>query len=315
MIAYYQDGRNGFDVLSFCRLPLIAVVFFSLFLNSPISQAQVTPANTSALVQVGEIALTKGVVTARSPQRSLTALAKGSPVYLGDNIETASRSFTVIKFNDNGKVTLRPESSFEINEYNSAEGQEKQSFELLKGGLRAVTGAIGKANPEQVSYKARNTTIGIRGTTFLIKLCEEGVDGCQFTKGINDQTDIASEDQANESVDIFVVDRNGGSRERITREQLRELLNGVYVAVIDGSIRVTTRDWFVDLTAGEKCLIDFDTDKSQLLKNNQELECFIHGRGIESIDVFLRGDTEEITNFNLFDDAEIFAGNEICEIN
>lgn len=272
-------------------------------------------AQSSSLQRIGEVALSKGVATARSDGRPLTALAKGSAIYLGDIIETATRSFLVIKFTDGGKVTLRPDSRFDLNEYDATPGQEKESFELIKGGLRAVTGAIGKSKPEQVKYTARNTTIGIRGTTFVIKLCEPGVEGCQFTTGINDQTALADNEQSKTYVDIYVVDKQGGQRSRISREELSELLQGVYVSVIDGAIRVETDRWVMDLSAGDKCVVDYSDGGLTVRESNQEVECFIRGRGLEDIDVFLSEDAEKITVFNLFDDTELYVGEEICEIN
>jgi hypothetical protein len=265
-----------------------------------------------AIKQIGQIALTKGVVTARSDTRSLTALAKGSAVYLGDIIETASRSFVVIKFSDGGKVTLRPDSRVDLNEYDDTAGQEKESFELLKGGLRAVTGAIGKAKPDEVTYTARNTTIGIRGTTFVIKLCKEGVEGCQLTESNSGQTEIESN---NKFVDIFVVDKKGGAKQKITRQQLRELLNGVYVSVIEGAIRVNTDQWQLDMQAGDKCVVDYSDGGLTQRESNDDVECFIKGQGLEDIDVFLGSDAEKITSFNLFDYSEIYVGKELCEIN
>lgn len=285
----------------------ITLVLFSQF-------AQAQDSSNANLKQIGLIALTKGVVTARSDQRALTALAKGSPVYLGDIIETATRSFTVIEFNDGGKVTLRPDSRFDLNEYDDTEGQETESFELIKGGLRAVTGAIGKARPDKVTYKARNTTIGIRGTTFIIKLCQEGVDGCEFTDS-NATNGSDGVENNKKFVEIYVVDRDGGSRQKITRQQLQDLLHGVYVSVVEGGIRVNTDDWFVDMYAGDKCLIDYSNNADVQMSNQDEIECFIQGKGLENVDVFIGPDAEKITVFNLFDGSEIYVGNEICEIN
>jgi hypothetical protein len=274
--------------------------------------AQSVPDNP---IQIGNIALAKGVVTARSSLRPLSALAKGSSVYLGDIIETASRSFAVIRFNDGGKVTLRPESRFDLNEYDETVGQQKESFELIKGGLRAVTGAIGKATPENVKYTARNTTIGIRGTIFVVKLCELGVDGCKFSSGINDQTAIANTESSKKYTDIFVTDKKTGVKKRITREELEDILSGVYVSVHEGAIRLSTKDWYIDMEAGDKCLIDYSGEGTGQREGQEEVECFIKGRGLEDIDVYLSGAVEEITTFNLFDDSEIYVGNEICEIN
>ena len=300
-------------VLSMINRFRSALLIFSLvFFTSGFNGSAVAQTASGELVQVGEIQLTKGVVTARSDSRALTALAKGSPVFLGDIIETATRSFTVIRFNDGGKVTLRPDSRFDINEWDDSAGQEKESFELIKGGLRAVTGAIGKARPQEVTYTARNTTIGIRGTHFLIKMCRQGIEGCRMPPGSAEQT---VGDAANKFVDIFVVDKDGGQRRRITRRELAELLDGIYVSVIEGAIRVSTDEWYIDLTAGDKCVVDYSDQGLTNRSSNDEVECFINSKGIEDVDVFLSEAAEKITVFNLFDDTEIYVGNEICEIN
>lgn len=287
-------------------MPFLLVVIGMVIFYSANTQAQDGAANVPV---IGQVALIKGVVTARSAQRGLTALAKGSPILLGDIIETASRSFTVLRFNDGGKITLRPDSRFDLNEYDDTAGQEKKSFELIKGGLRAVTGAIGKARPQEVKYKARNTTIGIRGTIFVVKLCEEGVDGCHFVSDEND------EQSNNKFVDIVVVDKTGGKRRRITRRELNDLLDGVYVSVIDGAIGVSTDDWTIELLSGDKCVIDYAGADLTNQQSRDDVECFTNSKGLEDYDVFLGADAENITVFNLFDDSENFVGEQICEIN
>lgn len=289
---------------------MLAVLLVCCLSLSAQSHAQ-AGVNDDQLIMIGEIALVKGVVTARSESRTITALAKGSPVYLNDIIETATRSFVVIQFNDGGKITLRPDSRFDLIEYDDTPGQEKESFELLKGGLRAVTGAIGKAKPEQVTFTARNTTIGIRGTTFIISLCDEGDEHCEFSNDPN-QVEVEGNDNL---TDIIIVDKNGGQEQRLTREQLLNILIGVYVSVLDGAIRVDNGQWYIDLVAGDKCLIDYSDGGLTQRENNEEVECFIRGQGIEDIDVFLSANAEDIAEFNLFDDGELFVGDEICEIN
>ncbi|MFT5573256.1 MAG: hypothetical protein ACI9FR_002190 [Cryomorphaceae bacterium] len=292
----------------------VVLILFGL-LSVSTAQAQPPALQQPILQQIGEVALSKGVTTARSEMRPLSALAKGSPVYLGDIIETASRSFLVIKFSDGGKVTLRPDSRFDLNEYDATPGQEKESFELLKGGLRAVTGAIGKSRPEQVKYTARNTTIGIRGTTLVIKLCDPGVDGCQVTQGASGQSGIADVESTNKYVDIFIVDKSGGKRSRVTREELQDLLQGVYVSVIEGAIQIDTPKWSLNMSAGDKCLVDYSGANSSVLQSNKGVECFIRGQGVEDIDVYLGDEAEDISVFNLFDNSELSVGGAICEIN
>lgn len=43
---------------------------------------------------------------------------------------------------------------------------------LIKGGLRAITGAIGKAKPEAVRINTATATVGIRGTSFDARICD-----------------------------------------------------------------------------------------------------------------------------------------------
>lgn len=91
---------------------------------------------------VGTVSLVKGVVTANSAEQGLRTLDKGSEVYVLDAIETAQDSFVVVVMNDQGKLTLRPNSHLLVQAYNQTAGQEEEKLKLIKGGLRAVTGLI-----------------------------------------------------------------------------------------------------------------------------------------------------------------------------
>ncbi len=264
--------------------------FLSIGLSSPMVGLAAT---------IGEVALAKGVVTAQSAERGLVSLAKGSPIFEGDMLETSERSFLVVKFSDGGKITLRPESQFNIDEYNASPGQEKESFRLIKGGLRAVTGAIGKNRPENVSYKAKNTTIGIRGTTFVMKICEPGTDGCRTAP----DTEVSEEDQ-NQLVDIFVINKNGGSKQKITRKRLQQILDGVYVEVIEGGVRVDAGDKYIDMGAGDKCVVG----------SGSGVECFSLGIDLPGQDVYLTEEVENVSGFNLLERVELKVGGELCEI-
>ena len=68
---------------------------------------------------------------------------------------------------DDALVAVRAESSVKLTKYSYhgvEDGTERAVIDLLKGGLRSVTGAIGRTNKE--SYQLRNDmhVIGIRGT-------------------------------------------------------------------------------------------------------------------------------------------------------
>ena len=89
----------------------------------------------------------------------------GSPLYAGDHVETTS-GYAVLAFTDGSRVTVRDHSRLIVEKYNHGVPEQADSFvlRLLRGGLRAVTGLIGKLHPEAVSYRTKTSTIGIRGT-------------------------------------------------------------------------------------------------------------------------------------------------------
>ena len=99
-------------------------------------------------------------------------LQKNSALYPGDTVLTSAKSQLAMAFRDGGRISLIENSRFAIErfEYQARPGRAdpdgKASYELIKGGLRAVTGAIGKAKPEAFELKTPVTTIGVRGTGF-----------------------------------------------------------------------------------------------------------------------------------------------------
>lgn len=93
----------------------------------------------------------------------------------GDTLNTQTDSFAQIKLEDGGQITLKPNTSVKIDNFQFDQQQPQNDsffFSLVKGGLRAVTGLVGKRG-DQNAYRlsTATATIGIRGTTF-------GVDDC-----------------------------------------------------------------------------------------------------------------------------------------
>ena len=86
-------------------------------------------------------------------------------------VTVAKESFVMLEFRDQSRVTLRPNTVFRVEAY-SDDAPEKVSFGLAKGGLRAISGAIGKRKPEVVQINTTSAWIGIRGTEFDARLCQ-----------------------------------------------------------------------------------------------------------------------------------------------
>lgn len=123
----------------------------------------------SALAGVGNVEFTTGTVNAQSADGATRTLSKGAEVNIGDTLKTLSGRMQV-KFSDGGYISLQPNTEFTIDEYNytgNKDGKEKGFFKLVKGGLRAITGAIGKTDKENYKVSTPTATIGIRGTEYV----------------------------------------------------------------------------------------------------------------------------------------------------
>jgi hypothetical protein len=112
-----------------------------------------------------------GEVNARSASGDLRSLAKGSELQAGDTILTGREGRAQLRFSDGAMVSLQPQSEFHLDDYRFAgkvDGEERSFFRLLKGGLRTLTGLIGRANRDNYKVTTSVATIGIRGTEYTV---------------------------------------------------------------------------------------------------------------------------------------------------
>ena len=129
----------------------------------------------TAFAAAGKVEFVVGNVAAIGPDGRSRPLAKGADIDAGDTIQTGDGRAQV-RFIDGGFISLTPNTEFKVNEYNypgKADGTEKGFFGLVKGGLRAVTGAIGHTNKKTYLVNTPVATIGIRGTEFLATMGEK----------------------------------------------------------------------------------------------------------------------------------------------
>jgi hypothetical protein len=130
----------------------------------------------------GQVLAASGEVLAlRSGQ--IIALSPGAPVESGDQIHTGPDGSVQIRFTDWGVVALRARSDFVVDEYvyeARQGGREKAYFSLLNGGVRSVTGLIGRRDHSNYLLRAPTATIGIRGTDYSVRICKQD---CRNTDG------------------------------------------------------------------------------------------------------------------------------------
>ena len=75
---------------------------------------------------------------------------------------------------DGGQITLKPGTAVKLDSFNYSADKPQEDrflFSLLKGGLRAVTGLVGKRNRDRYLMNTATATVGIRGTTFSVDDC------------------------------------------------------------------------------------------------------------------------------------------------
>lgn len=122
-------------------------------------------------VPAARVDFTVGNVTAVSPGGQSRTLAKGAQVDEGETINT-NNGRAQLRFTDGAYVSLQPESQFRIDQYRfegKTDGSEKGWFSLLKGGLRTITGLVGRNNKKNYQIATAVATIGIRGTEYTIQ--------------------------------------------------------------------------------------------------------------------------------------------------
>lgn len=146
----------------------VAAVLFTAVLGAlTLAWAASAVAATAGIVQFtsGSAAVTRVDGTSRP-------LANGLEIRNGDLVDTGTGRVQ-LRFSDGALVSLQPQSQFRIDDYRfegRADGSEKGFFSLLKGGLRTVSGWIGRVHRAGYRIDTPTATIGIRGTEYTAVL-------------------------------------------------------------------------------------------------------------------------------------------------
>lgn len=158
--------------------------------------------------QAASVALATGKVSVTRDGQALR-LRTGDAVHTGDQIETAHNSYANLLFADGGRILLRPNTQFVVEDFQQGSGAapadagsdtdasvadaadsgpSRAFFQLLRGGFRAISGLIGKTDRSAYRVVTPTATIGIRGTDYEAFLCE----GDCPTEGMPEDVDAGS---------------------------------------------------------------------------------------------------------------------------
>lgn len=194
-----------------------------------------------ALVAGNAIAQDAGTVTfaagsVAAERAPAVPLAKGDTVLAGDFVVTADASRAQLTMIDDAKISIRPNSRIEIAEYVYASSEAASGpavvtsddnssvLNLVKGGFRTITGAIGEEDPSDYEVRTAVGVLGIRGTDFAVLLCGGG--SCNTAPGVTPGSVVP---------------------------------DGLYLMVTEGSIEFSNEVATIALVAGEFAYIPFDT--------------------------------------------------------
>jgi len=196
----------------------------------------------------GTVTQLSGPLLAKKASGAVKILSLKSEVESGDTLVTEKNTYAMVKFIDNSEITLKPASQLTIDNFafdNAKPDGDSASFNLLKGGMRSVSGLLGKRNKEKFALKTPAATIGIRGTTFIVDYVPGGEDTAlaslqaylnASTAGLGDAAPIAPLQMAQ-----LAAPKPGTGN----------LAPGLYVHVIDGIINLSNRGGIQSFSAGQ----------------------------------------------------------------
>ncbi len=194
-----------------------------------------------------------GPLMAKKANGAVKILSLKSEVEEGDTLVTEKNTYAQIKFIDNSEVTLKPGTTFKIENFAFDDGKpdgDSATLSLVKGGLRSVTGLLGKRNKEKFALKTPTATIGIRGTTFIADYVAPP-EGTELA-GMMLDYQLASTAALGEVMPIkplqLAQNTGPGLNAGATPSGLSP---GLYVSVIDGAINLTNKGGTQNFNAGQ----------------------------------------------------------------
>jgi hypothetical protein len=201
----------------------------------------------------GTIVQLSGPLLAKKADGVVRILSMRSEVESGDTLVTEKNTYAMVKFIDNSEITLKPSTTFKVENFSYDAGKpdgDNASFNLVKGGLRSVTGLLGKRNKEKFAMKTPSATIGIRGTTFIAEWVEPSEQAVAAREAYLMASTAALGD-AYPVQPLMLAQVNIPLPRTVAPTAGPVLPPGLYVQVIDGLINVSNKGGAQNFAAGQ----------------------------------------------------------------
>jgi hypothetical protein len=118
----------------------------------------------------------KGDVRVAVGAQKPAAVKPAQRVNPGSTVITGPDGMVVLRFDDEQRVVLAPNSEFRIVDFAYPRGEprrDRAEFELLKGAVRVTTGGVVARNAPIFALRTPHTTIGARGTDFMVAIVSQ----------------------------------------------------------------------------------------------------------------------------------------------
>lgn len=126
-------------------------------------------------IEAGTVKTAKGTVTVERAGQKVAA-APGVKVYAADRVLTGADGTVGITLRDNTVLSAGPNSTLALEKFafDSTTHAGTIDATLKRGTLSVVSGKIAKASPDAVTFRTPTTTLGVRGTEFVIEAADRG---------------------------------------------------------------------------------------------------------------------------------------------
>ncbi|HZZ10782.1 MAG TPA: FecR domain-containing protein [Paraburkholderia sp.] len=126
----------------------------------------------------GVVKTLKGTVQIERAGASSGA-AIGTQVFGSDRIVTGPESSVGITLADTTQLSAGANTILELNKFafNTTTHDGVLDASVKRGSLAVISGKLAKANPDAVRFSTPTTTLGVRGTAFIIEVGDPGGSG------------------------------------------------------------------------------------------------------------------------------------------
>src|SRR5262245_13507899 len=143
------------------------------FLTATIFGAVSFASSAPLFAQQGYVHEVAGNVFGQVGSGQSARVEKGQTLPAGSSVTTEQKSYAVLKFEDGTVVLLKENTTFQVQAYSfnpKAPESSNAVFNLVRGGLRLVTGLVTARNRDALRVATPLATMGIRGTDVTAEL-------------------------------------------------------------------------------------------------------------------------------------------------